>query len=200
MVELYSHDARYNKTPNRVLIDSGALEAVERVGTYKNSAGADVLMDVDHFKLINDRRGHSGGDAVLGAVARLLTRCVRSCDVVARWGGEEFVVGLPSTPLEGAAEVAERLRAQLEAEPILDPSGELVPVTASFGVADLVTQEKLDQLIDRADRAMYSAKSAGRNQVFTARGNSLIPGPVLREQAERRSEPRSEAVSAERVA
>jgi len=182
----------------RAFVDAATREVL-RSTRYRDHFSV-ILMDVDHFKLINDRRGHSSGDAVLGAVARLLTRCVRSCDVVARWGGEEFVVALPSTPLEGAAEVAERLRAQLEAELINDISGDRVPVTASFGVAELIPQEKLDQIVDRADRAMYSAKSAGRNQVYTARGNSLIPGPVLRGQAERRSEPRSEAPSAEKVA
>ncbi|MGC4089687.1 MAG: GGDEF domain-containing response regulator [Polyangiaceae bacterium] len=166
----------------RAFVDAAAREVL-RSQRYRDSFSV-ILMDVDHFKHINDRRGHSGGDAVLGAVARLLAKSVRSCDVVARWGGEEFVVALPSTGLQGASEVAERLRANLESQEILDPSGDRVPVTASFGVAELSPQERLEQLIDRADRAMYAAKSNGRNQVFLARGTSLIPGPLLREQTD----------------
>ncbi|HET9933909.1 MAG TPA: GGDEF domain-containing protein, partial [Polyangiaceae bacterium] len=162
----------------RAFVDTATREVV-RTSRYKDRFSI-ILMDVDHFKLINDRRGHAGGDAVLASVARLLATCVRSCDVVARWGGEEFVVALPSTGLEGAAEVAERLRSQLESREIIDTNGERVPVTASFGVAELSPGEKLDQLIDRSDRGMYAAKTAGRNRVFLARGTSLVPGPLLR--------------------
>jgi two-component system cell cycle response regulator len=170
----------------RAFVETAAREVI-RSTRYKDHFSI-ILMDVDHFKLINDSRGHAGGDAVLGSVARLLSTCVRSCDVVARWGGEEFVVALPSTPLEGACEVAERLRSQLAAREIQDASNERVPVTASFGVADLNPGEKLDQLIDRADRAMYAAKSNGRNQVFSARGSSLVPGPLLRPSIEPKSD------------
>ena len=171
----------------RAFVDTASREVV-RTSRYKDRFSI-ILMDVDHFKLINDRRGHAGGDAVLASVARLLSTCVRSCDVVARWGGEEFVVALPSTGLEGAAEVAERLRSQLECREIIDSNGERVPVTASFGVAELSPGEKLDPLIDRADRGMYAAKTAGRNQVFLARGTSLVPGPFVRQGAEAKSEP-----------
>lgn len=171
----------------RAFVETATREVI-RSTRYKDHFSL-ILMDVDHFKLINDRRGHAGGDAVLGSVARLLATCVRSCDVVARWGGEEFVVALPSTGLEGATEVAERLRSHLEKRQILDGNGELVPVTASFGVAELNAGEKLDQLIDRADRTMYAAKTAGRNRVFSALGGSVVPGPVVRPSAEAQSEP-----------
>jgi diguanylate cyclase (GGDEF)-like protein len=135
-----------------------------------------VLLDVDHFKHINDRRGHAAGDVVLSAVGKLLAGTVRNCDIVARWGGEEFVIVLPSTSLEGAQLVAERIREQLESAKIPDGGGELIPVTASFGVATYAGSETLEQVIDRADRAMYLAKSGGRNRVVI--DTVSIPAPV----------------------
>ena len=133
---------------------------------YKDPLSA-IMIDVDHFKQINDKRGHAAGDLVLAGVGSLLPQALRSCDVVARWGGEEFVIALPSTPLAGAAEVAERVRSRLEAALIHDPRGDRVPITASLGVAQLCEVESIEQLIDRADRAMYAAKSAGRNRVVS---------------------------------
>jgi len=128
-----------------------------------------ILLDVDHFKQINDRRGHAAGDMVLAAVGRLLNRALRTCDIVARWGGEEFVLVLPSTSLEGAAQVAERVRELLESAAFADGNGDVIPVTASFGVANYTTGETLEQVVDRADRAMYLAKSSGRNRVVCDR-------------------------------
>lgn len=124
-----------------------------------------VLLDVDRFKKINDQRGHASGDLVLASVAQVLTSSVRACDVVARWGGEEFVLALPSTALGGAVEMAERVRAQLQEAVIFDINHERIPVTASLGVAQLEAQESIELLLDRADRAMYGAKNAGRNRV-----------------------------------
>ena len=149
---------------NRRAFSDWALRELRRSQRY-HDAMAVILLDVDHFKHINDRYGHAAGDLVLGSVARLLMSGIRNCDVVARWGGEEFVLALPSTPLEGASEVAERARRRLETASIVTPDGQQIPVTASFGVAQLDPQETLEQLIDRADRAMYSAKSSGRNRV-----------------------------------
>jgi two-component system, cell cycle response regulator len=160
-------------TNRRAFIDWGKRE-VSRSCRYADSLSV-VLLDVDHFKLINDLRGHGVGDTVLACLGRLLSGSVRSCDLVARWGGEEFVVALPSTPIVGATQVAERMREELERCEILDPDGSRVPVTASFGVAQLLPRESLDQLVDRADRAMYGAKSAGRNRVFAAGGESTTP-------------------------
>lgn len=124
-----------------------------------------ILLDVDHFKRINDERGHAVGDAVLTAVGELLARTVRSCDIVARWGGEEFVIGLPSTPGSNALTLAERVRAKLQAHEISDLKRGSLSVTASFGVAAQLEGDHLEQLIDRADRGMYTAKSSGRNRV-----------------------------------
>jgi len=151
---------------NRRAFVEWATREVARCARYHDSFCV-ALLDVDHFKQVNDRHGHAAGDAVLAALSRLMGSLVRSCDVVARWGGEEFVVALPSTKLDGASLVADRIRAALEALPITDPSGQILNVTASLGVAELEAGETLDQVVDRADRAMYAAKSAGRNRVLS---------------------------------
>jgi diguanylate cyclase (GGDEF)-like protein len=124
-----------------------------------------MLMDVDHFKAINDRRGHAAGDQVLSALGSMLGTALRKCDIGARWGGEEFVVSLTSTDLQGGRVVAERVRLAIERLVVRDAGGERIPVTASVGLAALRANEDLHVLIDRADRAMYAAKVAGRNRL-----------------------------------
>ncbi|NTV95538.1 MAG: diguanylate cyclase [Thiobacillus sp.] len=124
-----------------------------------------ILADIDHFKRVNDEYGHDLGDSVLRAVAGLLAREVRDCDLAARWGGEEFVVLLPETTLATAIAVAERLRAGLAGLGLAQPAW---PVTASFGVAVYVAEEDGPGLIRRADGAMYAAKRGGRNRVVAA--------------------------------
>jgi two-component system, cell cycle response regulator len=160
-------DALTGLLNRRAFLDSTARE-VARTKRYNDSLSV-ILLDVDHFKQINDRRGHATGDIVLATLGKLLNRAVRTCDVVARWGGEEFVLVLPSTPTDGAEQVAERIRELLEDAVINDAKGDHIPVTASFGVATYTTGETLEQVIDRADRAMYLAKSGGRNRVICDR-------------------------------
>lgn len=135
-----------------------------------------VFLDIDHFKLYNDRNGHLAGDAVIKRVGAILVSSTRDADIkarvgassfAARYGGEEFVLVLPQTPLEGANIVAERLRALVEAEPF--PHGGHQPsgcVTISVGVASL-TDDDVDAsaLTERADEALYRAKRSGRNRV-----------------------------------
>jgi two-component system cell cycle response regulator len=123
-----------------------------------------VLLDVDHFKAINDMRGHNAGDQVLCALGLLLRRELRTPDLSARWGGEEFVVALPSTDPTSAEALAERLRSAVQALDIPFADGSIA-VTASFGLAAYRPGESPEALIDRADRAMYSAKANGRNRV-----------------------------------
>jgi two-component system, cell cycle response regulator len=125
-----------------------------------------ILLDVDRFKRINDLCGHSSGDLVLAGVARIISEAVRSCDVVARWGGEEFIRPLPYTALGGARGVTECARQRIEIAAFFDVNDVRVPVTASLGVAQLLPNESIEQLLDRADRAMYGAKNAGRNRVM----------------------------------
>lgn len=123
------------------------------------------LFDIDHFKNVNDQRGHAAGDAVLGAIGELLRAVARQTDVNCRWGGEEFVVALHHCDLDGGLIAAERLRSAVEQCPISDAEGNRVPVTASFGVAQFRPDDSIDTLLDRADRAMYEAKTGGRNRV-----------------------------------
>jgi len=135
-----------------------------------------LLLDVDHFKNVNDTYGHGVGDRVLAAVGRLLSESNRVSDVSARWGGEEFVVLLSSTHAEGAELVADRVRMAIEALVVEDDSGKRVNVTTSVGVSALLQDESLDGLVDRADQAMYRAKAAGRNTIRTAEGNDAAIG------------------------
>ncbi|MBI5291404.1 MAG: diguanylate cyclase [Chloroflexi bacterium] len=119
-----------------------------------------LMLDIDHFKQYNDAHGHPAGDAVLQQVGRILLKNVRGADLVARYGGEEFTVVLPETELEGALAAAEKIRAAVEAFPF--PLGRL---TASLGVATCASGITDTDLIERADRALYAAKNAGRNRV-----------------------------------
>jgi diguanylate cyclase (GGDEF)-like protein len=123
-----------------------------------------IMIDLDHFKVINDTCGHSEGDEVLRIFASLLREMIRAEDTAARWGGEEFVVILPHTPCEAAAALAERIRIGFEKK-----AGEDAPysLSASFGVVQLQEDENQDGLIRRADAALYRAKNYGRNQVVT---------------------------------
>ena len=126
-----------------------------------------VRVDVDHFKAINDSRGHQAGDQVLAEVARRLADAVRGGDELARWSGDEFVVLLPNTDRPGIVRAAERLRAAVAVAPVaLD--GEDVAVTISVGWAHWAGDTASDLLV-RADRALYAAKAAGRDAIHPAR-------------------------------
>ena len=129
-----------------------------------------VLFDIDHFKQVNDNYGHAGGDEVLKTLAERVGSSIRDFDLLARYGGEEFVVIMPSTPAEVAAMVAERLRQRLEAQ-AFEVSGhdQPLPITASLGVATTTDpMETADNLLARADAALYAAKRGGRNRVCSA--------------------------------
>jgi diguanylate cyclase (GGDEF)-like protein len=125
-----------------------------------------ILADVDDFKLVNDRFGHPTGDIVLRDLAQALWETVREIDTAARWGGEEFAVILPGTDLEGAAQVAERIRVALAERMIVSADGVPLNVTASFGVAAKTPPSTPEQLIEVADDALYRAKRAGKDCVF----------------------------------
>jgi len=124
-----------------------------------------IAIDADHFKAINDRYGHPGGDAVLQHLAAILGETFREVDVVARIGGEEFAVLLPSTDLPRAAVVAERLRSAVASQ-VVHFDGQRIRYTVSLGVASLADGEGgIDLLLKRADQALYAAKRLGRNRV-----------------------------------
>lgn len=123
-----------------------------------------ALMDIDHFKRLNDTHGHAAGDAVLRKMAALVRKQVRKTDVVGRLGGEEFVLLLPSTPIFAATRLVEHLRGSIEAELFSTDAAEM-KITASFGVATTAGRRDLTwpQLLNEADQALYAAKRDGRN-------------------------------------
>ena len=136
-----------------------------------------LMLDIDHFKQVNDTWGHAAGDAVLQELAQRVEAQVRASDVAARYGGEEFVVLLPNTDDEAGARLAERIRAAVSATLIELPGGESVRITASIGIAGIAPDKDEtdlktigDSLIARADVALYSAKTAGRNKVVAGTG------------------------------
>jgi diguanylate cyclase (GGDEF)-like protein len=131
-----------------------------------------MIVDVDSFKMVNDRYGHNTGDDVLYQVSDTLSRAVRSSDCVARWGGDEFAVVLPETSLDEARIVAEGMRAAVLAAPF-----SIKDVSISVGVAQLERGEPAAALIERADRALYVAKRKGKNRVQVENDREDKEGP-----------------------
>ncbi|MGB5331672.1 MAG: DUF484 family protein [Woeseiaceae bacterium] len=132
-----------------------------------------LMLDIDHFKRVNDNWGHAAGDAVLREIAQRIESQVRVSDIAARYGGEEFVVLLPGTDVDSALLLAERIRKVVSATPIGLPNGEGVTITASIGISEVQPPPEADDLktigdslIARADVALYAAKAAGRDRVM----------------------------------
>jgi diguanylate cyclase (GGDEF)-like protein len=130
-------------------------------------AVAALMLDIDHFKGVNDRHGHAAGDAVLKRTAQLVALNLRPDSVVTRYGGEEFAVLLPVCSLEEARAVAERLRKAFEGD-VVEFEGARIAVTVSVGLAMMLPDETLDEALKRADAALYRAKNGGRNRVDVA--------------------------------
>ncbi len=129
------------------------------------SDGVVLLLDLDHFKLINDKYGHDAGDYVLKQVANIIRAQLRNIDIVARWGGEEFCILLPNTTPGQALLAAERIRSNLARRP-LDYQGQLIRVTTSIGLTTLIAGDmQIEAALRRADQALYRSKHRGRNQV-----------------------------------
>jgi diguanylate cyclase (GGDEF)-like protein len=169
LVSLSIHDPLTGCYNRRHLHDHILDNELTRAGRYKLSLTV-IMCDLDHFKEINDNHGHHAGDTVLVTFADLLMKMTRDgIDSVVRYGGEEFLLILPETDIVGGTLLAERLRAALEQAEIIHADA-VLKVTASFGVAtvdfDQVSERpNANQLIDAADRLMYSSKNNGRNQV-----------------------------------
>jgi diguanylate cyclase (GGDEF)-like protein len=144
----------------------GALSAARR----RASSLAVLLIDIDHFKRVNDTRGHQAGDAVLTATGQAIEMALRTEDSVGRWGGEEFLAVLPDTDAEGALVIAERLRAHV-AKPGPGSADPREAITVTIGAASWASGG-MDDLISRADHALYAGKSAGRNNVQLSVANS----------------------------
>ena len=149
---------------NRRHLDKTVSDAIERRKRYGVQASL-MLLDIDHFKRINDDLGHGTGDAVLRAVAHTIRTHLRKLDVLFRIGGEEFLVLLPDMGQDGATGAAEKLRAAIEQSPLC---GDGRRVTVSVGLAELAESENMDSWIRRCDAALYQAKTRGRNCVVAA--------------------------------
>lgn len=166
--EMSTVDGLTRLTNRRSLIERGETEFQRATRTPSTQLSC-IMIDIDHFKRINDTHGHQAGDVVLVNVSQILMSGARQYDEVGRYGGEEFVILLPATSLEGAVLVAERLRAQIEASRV-ETEGKVLEVTASFGVAcyPAADIDSISDLLKAADVALYDAKHNGRNRVVQA--------------------------------
>ena len=136
-----------------------------------------LLIDFDHFKTINDTYGHHTGDAVLSGAAAIIQKNIRLTDIAARYGGEEFCLILPDTGLKGAVAAGEKIRRQIEIQPFRSLDGEEIHITISAGAAQFYPKDKTaDELMVRADKALYQAKAAGRNRIVPAGEEAGHPG------------------------
>ena len=162
LLELQATTDPLTGTANRRRVDEELLRQVAQARRYRQSFAA-VLVDLDHFKAVNDTYGHEVGDEVLTTAVARLRSAVRESDLLGRWGGEEFVVLAPQTSHADACALAERCRVAMTADGQQDPGKR---ITASFGVATLdVDADDARSLMRRADLAMYAAKSEGRDRV-----------------------------------
>ena len=152
-----------------ILNRRGFEKAASRILDESASSGKEIcllMVDIDHFKKINDTYGHLVGDKVIRAVAEMLKSKVKGQDSVARLGGEEFAVLLPETPAAGAFAVAEHIRKSIEIGKIrrIDSQETIGAVTVSIGIASLIPDEGINQLLNQADQALYASKTRGRNR------------------------------------
>lgn len=155
-----------NRRPFVAMLDAAIGRADAGLAAGRGSVVA--LLDVDHFKGVNDRYGHAAGDAALVALAQLCRRELRGSDTIARLGGEEFGILLAGSGMDEAAAVCERLRAAIAAQPVLAAGAPAFRITASFGLAEVTAGTSGDAVLNAADRALYAAKHAGRNRLKIA--------------------------------
>jgi two-component system cell cycle response regulator len=171
------HDSRTDRLTgiaSRRYGDVRLAEELQKLARY-GQPFAVALLDIDHFKRINDSLGHKAGDDVLRRLAAELRAVSRASDLVVRWGGEEFLFVFPGTSASQAAGIVERLRAHLAATPIALDGGTSVPVTISGGVAEAQAGESAEDLVARADKGLYRAKETGRNRLLRWEAGELLP-------------------------
>ncbi len=175
-LRLVTHEAATDALtgqPNRRALDQLLDEQVAAAAT--GHVFSVLLLDIDHFKQVNDLHGHGAGDETLRAFARRVRAELRARDTCARYGGEEFVLVMPDTPLAEAVRLAERLRQAVASAPLLDAPR--VAATVSIGAAQHAPGEDADALLARADRAVYAAKRGGRDQVRSDDGRPALEAP-----------------------
>jgi len=147
---------------NRLRIENKVNEEMERAERYKRSLSV-ILLDIDHFKSVNDDYGHHIGDAVLREFSSIIKDGIRKVDAVGRWGGEEFLIILPETNIKEAENIAEQIRRKIENHIFTV----VKHITSSFGVSEYIQGDNSQSTINRADKALYKAKECGRNQIQT---------------------------------
>ncbi|MBL3589542.1 MAG: GGDEF domain-containing protein [gamma proteobacterium endosymbiont of Lamellibrachia anaximandri] len=153
---------------NRRMLEKQLAKDIQRAARYKRPLSL-FMVDIDHFKSINDTHGHRTGDFILTNIAKVLEEVIRETDYSSRYGGEEFVIVLPETPLTDAKELAERLRTMIAGRLFKIADGNKLSITISIGVSVFTGENKsLDALLNSADSAMYFAKESGRNCVRVA--------------------------------
>jgi len=157
---------------NRQAILDKLRELINLAKRYKEDFSLSML-DIDHFKRVNDRYGHLTGDEVLEKIAALIRRNIRDTDIAGRYGGEEFIIILPQTDLSSAMVVAERIRNIIEDAEMKDSAGDVFVITVSQGLSSWEQGEDAYSLISRADEALYKAKENGRNRVEISPGSRL---------------------------
>lgn len=167
-----THDA-LTGLPNRRLM----LEELQAAEHRRDSGFSLALLDVDHFKQINDAHGHDAGDQVLVRIAAMLRGQLRTDDICARWGGEEFLLLWPGVGIDAAVEIAERIRLAIERTPF-EVQGRTMRLTVSIGVATHRAGRDSTDLIKRADFALYEAKHGGRNRTLAADRLALSSPPA----------------------
>jgi len=155
---------------NRQYLDKKLESEVQRAKRYSQLLSV-IMLDIDHFKEVNDNFGHQMGDKVLKMIAKSIKETIRANDFVGRYGGEEFFVVCVETAMGEATRVAERIRVGIEQLQVKDEKCLPVKVTASFGVAQYNELEALDSLLTRVDNVLYNAKNEGRNRICVAEGN-----------------------------
>jgi len=158
---------------NRRLMDQELVRELHRARRHSSSFSV-ILCDLDHFKRVNDTYGHVNGDRILATAAQVVQASVRSSDACYRFGGEEMAVLLPSTGLDDACIVAERIRVNIARSPLVADPYE-IRVTTSAGVSSFTTDDTVATLVQRADAALYRAKRQGRNCVVSDRSVTSLP-------------------------
>ncbi|MCP4157735.1 MAG: diguanylate cyclase [bacterium] len=163
-LKLLSQTDQLTQVYNRVKFHDSLTKEINRVRRYKTDLAL-IMFDIDHFKNVNDTYGHDVGDYVLKKLATMVKDYVRETDILARWGGEEFMILLPHTNLNNASKLAERIRAKIEGTLFETVN----TITSSFGVTQFVMSDDEETFTKRLDRALYKAKEKGRNRVIVAR-------------------------------
>lgn len=165
----HSHHDPLTQIPNRYAYNDRVELEYRRWRRYGTNLSM-ALVDVDYFKSINDRYGHAGGDKTLQVIAQNISKCLRSTDFLARWGGEEFVILFPQTAVNELDAVLEKVRLQIEKIPFRFKE-QAVTITVSIGAAGFNREDDVEAVFERADRALYDAKNQGRNRCVINKGS-----------------------------